>query len=57
MHNKRSLLSTLAHEKKPNENASNVKVRFLVVFVTLFSNGSNECAFSWRLKHLKFSQI
>lgn len=57
MYNKRSLLSTLANEEKPNENASNVKVRFLDVFVTLLSNGSNECAFSWKLKHLKFSQI
>lgn len=57
MYNKRSLLSTLVNEEKPNENASNVKVRFLAVFVTLLSNGSNECAFSWKLKHLKFSQI
>lgn len=57
MHNKWLLLPTLAREEKPNKNVSNVKACILAVFVTLFSNGNNEFAFSWRLKHLKFSRI
>lgn len=50
-HNRRLIL---AQKVKNNENDTNIKARIKSVFVTLFSNGNNECVLRWShhlLKH------